>query len=254
MGFGRSGTSLMGGILHQAGYFMGDDLYPPRDSNPQGFFENAIINGINERILAGFDHYLENPVHPEYDKYWSPFRPGEGHRWLGYYPPAIDISSSEAARGDAMKQALSRPDFAYKDPRFNYTLSAWMPHLPGDTLFICLFREPGITVGSVLKECEAAGYLSDFALTGELAENLWYNSYSHLLKKLETIDPGRFIFVHFRQLLNGACLPFLAQRLGVSLSPDFIAPELDRTRTTCPVTSATDGIYRQLCLLAGYSG
>ncbi len=244
----------MGGILHQGGYFMGDDLYPPRDSNPLGFFENALINGINERILEGSDYCLRHPVHPEYDKYWSPYKPGEGHRWLGYYPPETDLSSSVHTQGEAMKKALSRPDFAYKDPRFNYTLSIWLPWLPGDTVFICLFREPGITIGSVLKECETAGYLSDFALPKELAENLWCNSYSHLLKKLETIDPGRFFFAHFRQLISGDCLSLLSQKLGVSLSPGFIAPELDRTRSEYPVTKSTAGIYGKLCSLAGYPG
>ncbi|MEI6684362.1 MAG: hypothetical protein WCO44_17180 [Bacteroidota bacterium] len=254
MGFGRSGTSMMGGILHQAGYFMGDDLYPPRDSNPQGFFENAIINGINEKILSGFDHYLENPGHPGYDKYWSPFRPGEGHRWLGYYPLDIEITSQGDSREVLLKQTLSRADFAYKDPRFNYTLPVWLPYLPETTMFICLFREPGINIGSVLKECETAGYLGDFALTKELAENLWCNSYNHLLKNLGTIDPGRFIFVHFRQLLSGDCLPFLSQKLGVNLTPGFIAPELERTRSGFPVTPPTESIYRRLCSLAGYPG
>ena len=55
MGFGRSGTSLMAGILLNSGYYLGDDLYPARESNPTGFFENSFINGINEQILKNYD-------------------------------------------------------------------------------------------------------------------------------------------------------------------------------------------------------
>ena len=44
LGSGRSGTSMIAGILHKAGYFMGDNLYPPRSANPKGFFENWEIN------------------------------------------------------------------------------------------------------------------------------------------------------------------------------------------------------------------
>ncbi|NIM13858.1 MAG: sulfotransferase family protein, partial [Candidatus Aminicenantes bacterium] len=49
LGSGRSGTSMIAGILHKAGYFMGDNLYPPRSANPKGFFENWEINEINEK-------------------------------------------------------------------------------------------------------------------------------------------------------------------------------------------------------------
>lgn len=54
LGSGRSGTSMLAGILHQAGYFMGDKLHKPELSNPKGFFEWMTINQINEQILAAY--------------------------------------------------------------------------------------------------------------------------------------------------------------------------------------------------------
>jgi hypothetical protein len=40
LGSGRSGTSLAAGILAQAGYFMGDELWPVNIGNPKGQFED----------------------------------------------------------------------------------------------------------------------------------------------------------------------------------------------------------------------
>ena len=51
LGFGRSGTSLLGGLLHHSGYFSGNHLHPARESNPKGFYEDVVINRINEHIL-----------------------------------------------------------------------------------------------------------------------------------------------------------------------------------------------------------
>jgi hypothetical protein len=250
MGFGRSGTSLMGGILHQAGYYMGEDLYPPRISNPMGFFENAVINRINERILAQYDYCLRYKYWPPFEKKWSPFNPGEGHRWLSYIPEDIEIVNTPDLIGESIKQILSRSGFAYKDPRFNYTLFVWEPYLSGETLFICLFREPEITIRSVLIECETAEYLSDFAITQELSENLWINSYLHLLKKMDTINPNRFIFIHYQQLLTGEIIPYLSDILQVKLDHGFINPNLNRTPKGLTVSDKTINIYRKLCDLA----
>ena len=85
----------MGGILHQAGYYMGEDLYPPRHSNPKGFFENAVINGINERILAASDMVIRKPESDVYEESWSPFKPNFGQRWLSWIDPDAEISCED---------------------------------------------------------------------------------------------------------------------------------------------------------------
>jgi len=53
LGSGRSGTSMLAGCLAKSGYFMGDNLYPAREANPKGFFEDPEINAINEMLIAG---------------------------------------------------------------------------------------------------------------------------------------------------------------------------------------------------------
>ncbi len=260
MGFGRSGTSLMGGILHEAGYYMGEELYPPRHSNPKGFFENAMINGINERILKRYDYSLQGYGirdmgygMPDPGKKWSPFIPGEGHRWLSYIPPDTNIKNDDPEILKDIREVLSPKGFAYKDPRFNYTLDIWEPLLDKGTLFLCIFREPGITIESVIKECETAEYLSEFSIDGELAETLWCNSYLHLLKKSEQMGPERFIFIHYEQLLSGDILQHISNRLKVTLKSDFVSNELSRVKTSRQVSGSTQQIYRKFCDLAGYN-
>nr|NQU92389.1 hypothetical protein [Bacteroidota bacterium] len=252
MGFGRSGTSLMGGILHDAGYYLGDDLYPPRHSNPKGFFENAFINGINEQILRKYDYSRLFPNSLNIEKGLSPYNPGEGHRWLTYINKDIEISNVDESILKDIKEAVSYKNFAYKDPRFNYTLNVWNPFLEKDVQFLCVFREPAITINSVKIECETAEYLSGFSISSALIEEIWCNSYLYLLKSFEKSNPEKITFIHYKQLLSGEVLGLLSDKLEVSLSSNFISGDLNRVRKMKPVSSITTQIYRNLCKLASY--
>ncbi len=252
MGFGRSGTSLMGGILQGAGYFMGDNLYPPRHSNPKGFFENAFINGINERILSPYDLVKADPTSDCHEKAWSPFKPHEGHRWLSYIDPETEIACNDENILSDIREAASRKGFAYKDPRFNYTLDVWEPLLGEETVYICVFRDPAETIESVLRECASARYLSEFYIDRELASKLWINSYKSLLRSLEQADPGKCIFVHYEQLLSGERLDVLSEVLSTEISNDFASEKLNRTRAEFPADKRTQKLYQELCILAGY--
>ena len=252
MGFGRSGTSLMGGILNDAGYFLGENLYPPRDSNPKGFFENDFINGINEHILETYNiTQLHNQIQ-FVDKPLSPFKPGYGQRWLMYLPTEIPVTKVIPQIGKEITIAIQHKNFAYKDPRFNYTLRAWLPFLDQKTIFICMFREPGITLSSVLKECNTADYLRDFYIDTDLAEKIWCLSYSHLLEAVKYIGLSRFHFIHYRQLLMGEALSYLSDALDTTLNGQFTDIILNRTSSSINVKTDTGTLYQRLCELAGF--
>jgi len=252
MGFGRSGTSLMGGILHNAGYYMGDNLYPPRHSNPMGFFENDFINGINERILEKYDYSARNPDYPKFEKPWSPYRPYYGHRWLTYIDPGVTIGQADPAIEEKIRLAVSRPGFAYKDPRFDYTLPVWEKFLDDEVILICMFREPDVTVESVLRECQTADYLSEFYIERDLAFRLWTNSYSHLLNNITPDNQYRVVFIHYQQILKRRSLSMLSEILDVKLDYSFLAEELNRSRPAGNSPAEVMEIYQQLCDLAGY--
>ena len=92
LGSGRSGTSMVAGTLSKAGYFMGERLYKPRESNPKGFFEDPEINGINEALIAKVVPHRP----PLIGKWLFHERPIEGQRWLAHVP--LDIKFPTPAR------------------------------------------------------------------------------------------------------------------------------------------------------------
>ncbi|MCX6267470.1 MAG: sulfotransferase [Bacteroidetes bacterium] len=252
LGFGRSGTSMMGGILYHSGYFMGENLYPSRESNPKGFFENDFINGINERILANYDYIsIRKDLDPINYKS-SPYNPLYGQRWLSYIAPETLITQIDDSISSDIQKAVAVPVFAYKDPRFNYTLPLWQKHMPGDVVYICMFRSPDVTAESVLRDCKTADYLSGFHINREIIFDLWNNSYQRVLKNLNREPGQKMIFVHYDQLMSKEILPELSSKLETGLDSDFISPELNRSRSTTLAPKHTIELYEKLCKLSGF--
>lgn len=59
VGPGRCGTSVTAGILHQAGVFMGETLFPPRVHNPKGYFEDMVVDrALLDGNYKGLDKIL----------------------------------------------------------------------------------------------------------------------------------------------------------------------------------------------------
>src|SRR5437879_5732793 len=109
LGSGRSGTSMLAGMLHGAGYYMGTHLIPADESNPKGYFEDDEINAINEALLA--------PVTPTLRC------PSDGWRWLARVPVGTPVPFLPAI-SERIEAQTRRIPFAFKDPRFCYTLPA----------------------------------------------------------------------------------------------------------------------------------
>jgi hypothetical protein len=252
LGFGRSGTSLMGGILYHSGYFMGDNLYHPRESNPKGFFENEVINGINEKILSNYDFIkIVNAADLLLCKS-SPFNPLYGQRWLSYIEAGTYISCFDDHTILEIKKALDVPVFAYKDPRFNFTLPLWNKYLSGEVAYICMFRQPEIVVESVLKDCTTRYPPGDFYINREIIIKLWYNSYKRVLQYMNNEISKKIIFVHYEQLLSKEIFPLLTRELDVYLDDHFVSHELNRSRSTGNVPQYIRDLYESLCGLSGF--
>ena len=242
LGCGRSGTSMLAGSLAGAGYYMGSKLYRARKANPKGFFESLPINAINENLLK--------PVAPSrstqiFMRIWRMIYPSE--RWLAELPldtPQV-IPSERITR--RMHHHLGQRPFAFKDPRFCYTLPAWRPHLPSDTAFLCIFREPGRTVGSILKECRRL--YPDIPLTEKEAYGVWLAMYTHVLEHHR--HDGDWLFLHYDQVLDGSARPRIEAHLDTRIDHRFPDASLKRTAplpAPVPVISA----YNTLCNLAHY--
>ncbi len=253
LGSGRSGTSMVSGILHQAGYFMGDKLYLPGASNPKGFFEWKVINRINEDILSvyrgGFYSRLKNRLLKKH----TVTAPGRNQRWLLALPPDAVVSHCDLSIEERIKTVIRRGPFCYKDPRFSYTLPVWERFLEPGTVFICVFRDPAVTAASILKECAGREYLADLAIDRESAYNVWCGVHTHILAH-EAARPDNFFFVHYDQIYDGSALPALSRSLQVELTHDFVDKKLKRTAppNSHRVPGEVKELYRTLCRLAGY--
>jgi hypothetical protein len=254
LGSGRSGTSMLGGILHQAGYFMGDTLHRPEPSNPKGFFEWMTINQINEQILAAYGRRgLAGKLLETFFKKGTVYNPlGRNQKWLLSIPVEVEVSKLPTQVETDMKKVLAKEPFCYKDPRFSYTLPAWKKFLNPGTVFICIFREPDVTVNSILHECRSRAYLASLYINRSMAYSVWLTMYSHILFK-HAKHFENFIFVHYDQVYRGTALPMLSKRLGVPLKKDFVDENLKRTVPGGSLPAKAKALYRLLCAAANYS-
>lgn len=245
LGCGRSGTSMLAGSLSGAGYYMGEKLYRPRKANPKGFFESLPINAINERLLR--------PLAPSrstrlFLRIWRASFPSE--RWLAELPVGTPLAMPSPRLSRRIRQQLARHlPFAFKDPRFCYTLPAWRPHLPRDTAFLCIFREPGRTAASILKEC--ATLYPDIPLTEDQVYDIWLAMYGHVLRHHR--HHGDWLFMHYDQVLDGSAHARIEAHLDTRIDRTFADRRLKRS-AACLAPARTRDTYDTLCSLAHYPG
>ncbi|MCP4594299.1 MAG: hypothetical protein GY842_26520 [bacterium] len=244
LGSGRSGTSMVAGALSEAGYYMGDRLYPAREANPKGFFESPVINRINEDLLAQVLPYRP----PLLGRWFFQDRLGRGTRWMGRITVGTELSCppSIAAR---MRTQLARKPYCFKDPRYSYTLPAWRPHFE-DTVFVCVFREPMVTVESMLKECATARYLRGLQMDVDIAVEVWSLMYEHILRVHR--HEGEWLFLHYSQVLAGDGLEQLAAALDVEVNRSFPEERCRRSVARASPPAHTQRVYEELCRHADY--
>lgn len=111
-GMHRTGTSYMARLLYEAGFNFGDpdQLMPPNEYNPEGYFENVKIVKINNAILKKLGMTWDNVKVPE--KGWSRHWRFSFLKWKA-------------------KRILKTLD-VWKDPRICITYEFWesiVPHL-----------------------------------------------------------------------------------------------------------------------------
>jgi len=239
---------MVTGCLAKSGYFMGDNLYEPRGANPKGFYESPDINNLNEEILAGS---VKDRLRIFGHEFFKENRPVKGHRWIARIPISAPIRGSDAI--DARIASLVKHEpFCFKDPRFSYTLPVWRPHLQ-NAVFVCVFREPSATAISMTKEIELVrrDYKIENYLNEEQAEELWYLIYRHVTEK--HMSEGKWLFLHYDQLLSADGLDRLEEFTGANVDRDFPDKSLKRSVVTKVAgQKKIEALYDHLCDLAGY--
>lgn len=248
LGSGRSGTSLAAGLLAEAGYFMGEHLYAADEGNPKGYFEDREVNGINEGLLA---QVLPRPQRKVLDRLFFRPPPRQGWtRWLADLPAGTLVKCPPKFAGRISALTAHVP-FCFKDPRFCYTLSAWRPFISG-AVIICVFRDPGATAASIIKQVKHAEDLKGLALDHQFAFRVWLQMYRNVLQ-VHYPAGGDWLFVHYDQLVSGAMIPRLEKELGVQVNGEFADASLRRSAAVAPVPEEAALTYRELCRLAGFT-
>jgi hypothetical protein len=247
LGAGRSGTSLAAGILKSAGYFIGENLYSADDGNPKGYFESWQLNSINEDLLA-----QSIPCRPRMfgSGIFFSRRPPYGQRWLAI-PHRNLIDECPHANRKKIEELTSHEPYCLKDPRFCYTLSLWKPFLK-NTVFICVFRHPGITANSLIKECKRVPEYRRYISSFKSAYKLWYSMYSHVLD-IHYDRNAEWLFFHYNQLLDGSALEPMEQALKAQVDRSFAEKRYNRSTLPGKIPENILRLYKRLCELAKYS-
>lgn len=242
VGCGRNGTSMVAGLFRNSGHYMGDRLHAPRESNPKGFFEDATINQLNDRILA---RYTPSPE----EKFRQPCAhgadtPGDRQRWLARISPAVRIDATTEEHA-AIASLVARRPFCFKDTRFCYTLDSWLQHA-ADARSICVFREPGAAIASILKEVHSQPYLADLAISTRQAYELWELMYRRVLDQLSR--QGEWLFVNYDDVVSGRANEAIRAFSGVDIDRGFATRELDRSSSSRAgeVPAQVLELYREL--------
>lgn len=153
-GSGRSGTSAVARLLHEAGILLGRDLIEPDEFNAEGYFEERGVVTMNDALL--------NDVGL--------------HRWFNGASREAILGAARG-RSEAMRELAAAATPAWKDPRFSWTLEAWMEVLPERPRVIVCLRSPAEVVASTLRYYGLAGDEPTRAV-----EHQWRAQYERLIE------------------------------------------------------------------------
>jgi len=243
LGAGRSGTSLTGLLLERAGYHVYTNSIPPDDGNPLGYFEDIEVIEVNDAILAPF-----------YCSRWrrllrtvsrKPNIVGTGAWLLDLDPSLLNSVRLRLDYADKFRELFARTPFAYKDPRFSFTVGVLAPIMPKNTVYLCVFRHPLQVVESTKKHAARSGTIVD----DEYCFALWEAHYGCLLQHYHRIG-GQWLFVSYEQLMNGETLYRIEEFLGVRLDRGLVKRQLMRANTVGRLRGRVAEIYDRLNGLA----
>jgi hypothetical protein len=243
VGCGRSGTSLVAGCFSKAGYNMGDDLLPADSSNLKGYFEDRLVNTINDEIIR-----KSYPKKREFLGEWIfddenfLYR----NRWLASVSLNVHLYTSKII--EQQIRELCKSPFCYKDPRFSYTLPIWRRYLK-DVVFICVFRHPFSTSRSIIKESREFVGLHNLRMDYGVALDIWKSIYRHIIKHS---DEGNWLFLHTDQIFDGSGLDKMETFTDTRVDRSFPDKKLITKRNYGKLPKDVEDIYFKLCRLANY--
>jgi len=128
LGMHRSDTSRVAkGLSHEV--YVPNDLRPPDQSNPKGYYESRTFNILNREILQAAGGTWDNP-------------PSEDAIRALETDQRINALIHEAVvKESAIAKKAGQEDWGWKDPATTLTARLYVPHLVNPH-FVACFREP----------------------------------------------------------------------------------------------------------------
>ena len=117
-------------------------------------------------------------------------------------------------------------------------------------VFVCVFRHPGVTINSILKECKRENYLKDLRINQRIASDVWNLQYRHILDIHRKY--GDWCFVHYDQILNGDGFKRIQNITGAEINHQFPDCNLKRSYELAIDSNDVMDTYKELCNLASY--
>ena len=203
-GSGRSGTSAVAKLLDQSGISVGRDLIAADESNADGYFEERAVVEANDLILrsAGL---------------------------VDWFTTATRRQVIDAARphDGAMRALVAQATPAWKDPRFSWTLEAWLPLFPEPPRVVVCLRSPDEVAASTLRYYGAAGEEPRLAV-----KHLWRAQYERLIEVIDAyrLDATCVEYAALHGLDGDEEVRRLAAFVGRALDATGVRPELRHHR------------------------
>ncbi|MFQ6551303.1 sulfotransferase [Aestuariibius insulae] len=208
-GAGRSGTSMVTGLLSRAGLRLSEDLIGASEQNPKGAFEDRTILHLQRDMLARF----APPKIP----------PPEG--WLSD-PTVLETEAALRSHVVAAIQEDPATLWGFKDPNTAYTLPLWSRIFEAEHItprIVLAVRDPVAVMASMADH---------YGTEAAIAEMFWLTKYLAALRDTN----GEVFVAHYERLVAGdedhraALLSFcgLEPELDRETSP-FIDPALNRS-------------------------
>jgi len=161
VGMHRSGTSLLGNLLHAAGVAMPGPLITGDQHNPEGYFERADITDLQEQLLIALDRWWPGA---------TGMLPLPNDWWQRPETQAAAENLQRLLEVESKRQPLP---WAIKDPRSSLLLPLWKHTCQNVGIplrLVLAVRNPDEVVSSLCaRDADAAG------MTSARAEMLWWH-------------------------------------------------------------------------------
>ncbi len=156
-GMHRSGTSMVARMLNLCGLYLGheEQLMPPDEGNPTGYWQNQAMDQLTEDIMGHFAGEWDFLL-PSMPQGWEMQNDMESYR----------------KRAQQLIQALGLQEpWGWKDPRCSVILPFWKSILSNLKIVVCL-RNPVATARSLARHVGS---------TDAFSYNLWLQYYRRIL-------------------------------------------------------------------------